>query len=335
MTRALVCGWFSIDGGETTAGDLLVMAAVRDALTHAGVDVDVAKNEGFADGLRLAHVQPEAYASLVFACGPLHGEAVDALLDRFPHARSVAVSVSMVDERLAERFDVVLARDGAGAPSPDLSVGRDPDDVPLVGVVRAHPQPEYGAGGHARADEAIRTALASRPCATIEFGTRVHPAADPLAPHARRPAEVTTLAARMDAMVTTRLHGLALALARGTPAVAVDPIPGGAKVTEQAAVLRWPCSLPVDEADPEQIAEALTWCLTDEARRRAARVAAEASPGLRTVRQELVGAVQGGQPHGDAPHDGGRLADLARWNRDAGNPTDEEVVARWQRNAFE
>lgn len=293
LMRALVCGWFSMDGGEATVGDLESMAEVRGTLEDAGVDVDVATNDGFSEGASLSEVRPEAYDRLVFVCGPLHGDRVAALLDRFPHARTVAVNVSVVDEDLARRFDEVVPRDSADTVNPDLVLARPPSPTPVVGVVRAHPEPEYDAARHERIDEAVRVALASRACATVEYDTRVHPAADPLAPHARTPQEVAALAGRMDAVVTTRLHGMVVALGQGTPVVAIDPIVGGAKVARQAEALAWPCRLLADEVDSEQVSEALNWCLTEEARDLAASVPGAEAPRLSALRRRVAAAVSG------------------------------------------
>lgn len=247
MTRALVCGWFTVDGGEATAGDLLAMEDVRSILAAADVEVRVVTNSGFPDGTRLDDVDPADVDCLVFVCGPLHSDRVARMVDRFPAARKVAVNVSVVDEAMAGRFDVVLARDGAGPTLPDLTFRQDPPALPVIGVVRAHPQPEYPGARHARADDAIRLLLAGHPCAAVDFDTRVHPSADPLQAHGRSPAEITSLAGRMDAVVSTRLHGMVLALGQGVPVLAIDPIAGGAKVTAQAAALDWPCRFTVDD----------------------------------------------------------------------------------------
>lgn len=299
MNRVLVTGWFTVDGGEATAGDLLAMEEVRDVLRGAGADVSVVTNAGFPDGTRLGDVDPDAVDCLVFVCGPLHGDRVGRLVDRFPAARKVAVNVSAVDPDLAARFDVVLARDGgardgrpaAHAAAPDITLLRRPPRLPVVGVVRAHPQPEYRGAAHARADDAVRLLLASRPCAVVDFDTRVHPSADPLAAHARHPAEVTSLAGRMDAVVSTRLHGMVLALGQGVPVVAIDPVAGGAKVTAQASALDWPCCFAVDDLHPEHLAEALTWSLTSEARSLAAAVADRARDRLGPLPDRIVAAV--------------------------------------------
>jgi polysaccharide pyruvyl transferase WcaK-like protein len=41
-------------------------------------------------------------------------------------------------------------------------------------------------------------------------------------------------------VVTTRLHGLVLALRHGVPALAVDPVAGADKVSAQAHAWQWP-----------------------------------------------------------------------------------------------
>lgn len=287
MTRTLLAGWFSVPGGEATAGDLLAMELVRDDLESAGCAVDVVTNAGFPTETGWDDLEPERYDTLVLVCGPLHGDQLHAVVDRFPSARKIAVNVSVVDPSLADRFDVVLPRDDGERTNPDLTMARPPTPLPVIGVVRSHAQPEYAEALHERAHEAIRLLLASRPCATVDFDTRVHPGADPLDAHARDSAEVTSLAARMDVVVTTRLHGLVLSLAQGTPVLAIDPVAGGAKVARQARVLDWPALLIADALHAEELAEMLSWCLSAQARQRAQACAADARRRLEVVRAQL------------------------------------------------
>jgi exopolysaccharide biosynthesis predicted pyruvyltransferase EpsI len=49
----------------------------------------------------------------------------------------------------------------------------------------------------------------------------------------RTAGEVESLIARMDVVLTTRLHGMVLALKNGVPAIAIDSVAGGAKVRRQ------------------------------------------------------------------------------------------------------
>jgi hypothetical protein len=75
-------------------------------------------------------------------------------------------------------------------------------------------------------------------------------------------------------VVTTRLHGLALALRAGVPALAVDPVHGGGKVTAQASAWQWPAVLPAEEASTgHRLNELWDWCLSPSGRQAAAAAA--------------------------------------------------------------
>ena len=88
----------------------------------------------------------------------------------------------------------------------------------------------------------------------------------------RAPAEVDSLIARMDMVVTTRLHGTVLALKNGVPALAVDPIDGGAKITRQARVVGWPVLHNVESLSHDALLRDFDYCLTDERPRHGPRV---------------------------------------------------------------
>lgn len=291
MSRALVCGWPSVPGGEATAGDLLTMGEVARILEGLGLEVEMATNTGFAWGVDAAVMPVDRYAHVVFVCGPLHGTKVAELIDRFPTANRVAVNVSVVDEAFTERFDHVIERDGRDRARADLSFACRPAPVPVIGIVRSHPQPEYPRADHDRVHAIVQLALASRECATVDFDTRVHPSADPFAAHARTPAAVSSLAARMDVVVSTRLHGVVLALAVGTPVVAIDPIRGGAKLSAQMQAIGWPCWFTPETVTSEQLAQAIQWCLTRPARDHAHQITTDTRTTIDTVRTQLTTAL--------------------------------------------
>ena len=91
---------------------------------------------------------------------------------------------------------------------------------------------------------------------------------------------------RLDIVVTTRLHGLALALRAGIPVLAVDPVEGGGKVTAQASAWRWPAVLAAGQASDRARLDALwDWCLSTAGRQAAAaagRAAHEQADGMLT-----------------------------------------------------
>jgi hypothetical protein len=286
--RVLVTGWFSLDDGEITAGDALACETVRGWLTAAGMPHDVAAIDGFRlDGdVGAARVDPASYSHVLFVCGPVASPKVARLLKPFDHCRRIAVGVS-VTAGDGGCFDDMLPRDGGTAARPDLSLGAPAAATAVVGVTLSHPQPEYGdRGRHELANGLVRDLMRQTPAAPLELDTRLD-AREALA--CRTAERFTSLLARVDAVVTTRLHGLVLALRAGVPAVALDPIAGGAKLAAQAAALGWPAVRTVGEADVAGLAELLDWCLTSrEARERAAACARAGRGALEQTHEQLL-----------------------------------------------
>ncbi|OLT13608.1 polysaccharide pyruvyl transferase [Actinomadura sp. CNU-125] len=252
--RVLVTGWPSFLHGEATAGDVLAMEAVRRALTCAGVECDLAWSPVFRPGgLDLDGADPRDYSDVVFVCGPAHGEQVRGLHRRYARCRRVAVGVSVIDpgDPAVTGFDAVLARDApAAGPRQDLSALPPTGSVPVVGVLLAPGQREYGERRrHGAVEDELTRWLASRSCARLPLDTRLDPRDWRLCTTA---AELESVLRRLDLVVTTRLHGLVLALKNGVPALAVDPVGGGAKVAAQARAWGWPAivTVPLDAGPP-------------------------------------------------------------------------------------
>ncbi|XRQ14945.1 polysaccharide pyruvyl transferase family protein [Actinomadura welshii] len=271
--RVLVTGWPSFLHGEATAGDVLAMEAVRRALGSAGVGCDLAWSPVFRPGgLDLGRADPARYTHLVFTCGPLHGPQVEELHRRYARCTRVAVGVSVIDpdDPAVTGFDAVLPRDSpAGAPRHDLAALPETAPVPVAGVVLAPGQAEYGTRRlHDRVERELTDWLAARECARLPLDTRLDPRDWRLCATA---AELESALRRLDLVVTTRLHGLVLALKNGVPALAVDPVAGGAKVTAQARAWSWPAVLtvPADGAgragpllDERELDRWWDWCLS-------------------------------------------------------------------------
>jgi len=300
--RVLVVGWSSVLHGEATAGDVLSMAAVAAALHGAGWAVDTAWSAVMrpAGGLALDDADPAAYSHLVFACGPLHGRPVQELHRRFAGCRRLAVGVSVIDpaDPAVTGFDVVIARDvDGGAGRRDLAATVDVPSVPVVGVFLTHGQQEYGGRRrHESVTEVLGAWLRTRPEATLDLDTRLDPRDWRLAVD---PAQLESVVRRLDAVVTTRLHGLVLALKNGVPAVVVDPVSGGAKVTAQARAWGWPV-LDADEVGAVALDAALTVALSTAGRDAAyaARQAAAGGSGTGAARRGDPGGT--GDPQTDA-----------------------------------
>ncbi len=289
-SRILIVGWFSLAEGGATAGDLAACDTVCRWLEDAGWAYDVALGVPFKGGVDWRAVRPHDYSHVVHVCGPVGRQlAVADLLPRFASSRVIAVDVSVIDDPEAwNPFDSLIARDGAGAPRPDLAFAADRRELRMVGVIRAHAQaPVYPDGRADTVDAAIDALMSRHDAAFVAIDARLDINAGGL----RTPDEVQEVIARTDAVVTSSLHGLVFALRNGVPALAIDPAPGGAQLTAQARAVGWEHVLGWAELAPERLDAMLAACLSGPAREAAAACAARAAPAIEEVRVELLEAL--------------------------------------------
>lgn len=268
--RVLVAGWPSVLHGEATAGDVLAMRTVEHALSAARIRNDMAWSPVMCPpgGLLLDDAEPGLYSHLVFACGPASGTPLTELHERFAHCTRVAIGVSVIDsaDPAVIGFHRVFARDRPGSPpQPDLATvtPMPPEErlPPVLGVFLTAGQREYGAR---RRHDAVRGTLQSWlsrvDAGRLDLDTRLDPRNWRLP---ASPEQLQSVIRRLDAVVTMRLHGLVLALRAGVPAIALDPVEGGGKVTAQARALGWPAVLSAGEVTESALDHQLAWCLSE------------------------------------------------------------------------
>jgi hypothetical protein len=274
-----------------TAGDLLARDLVCEWLEQAGAEYDIAVAPPFEGGIDWRDADAERYSHVVFVCGPFgNGWPLTELLTRFERSKLIAVNVSLLEPLASwNPFAAVFARDGLDGARPDISFLAAPARVPVVGVVLVHPQKEYEHGLHDAVAEAVGQLLAARDVAPVPLETRLDVNPEGL----RTAPQVESVIARLDAVVTSRLHGLVLALKSGVPAVAIDPIRGGAKVRRQAETIGWPAAFTADALPAEDLELALDWCLTPAAREAALECAERARTLLADLPQQFGAAIVG------------------------------------------
>lgn len=294
--RALVVGWPSFLHGEATAGDVAAMRRIADRLRRSGIDCDTAWSPGFLPGQTGLEAAPaEHYTDVVFVCGPAHGEQVLELHRRYARCRRTAIGVSVIDETdpAVTGFHHVLARDGPErVPTTDLAARGETEPVPVVGVVLAPLQPEYGdRREHAEVHHALFQWISRVDCAPLELDSRL--ATDEWR-RCRTPEQFASLIGRTDLVLTTRLHGLVFGLSNGVPVLAVDPVTDGGKVSAQASVWDWPALLRSEEirlpdGEPTRaLARWWRWCASPEARLLAHERATERAESTEPLLTELV-----------------------------------------------
>jgi hypothetical protein len=280
--KALLMGWFSFEGMGATAGDLMARDLVKEWIREAGVPCDIAVAPPFLEGVDWRVIDPGEYSTLVFVCGPFgNGWPITEVLQRFDRSRLFGVDLSLL-QPLDEwnPFDFLMARDSSKESNPDITFAAAFEPVPVVGVIKVHKQTEYGERGlHDKAHALVDGLLGGLEVTRVEIDTRL----DINSSNLRTPREVISAIAKMDVVVTTRLHGTVLALSQGVPALAIDPVAGGAKIARQARTIGWPAILLAETADERAVMDAYSYCLTNEARRTARLCSKEA-------RERVIGA---------------------------------------------
>ena len=86
---------------------------------------------------------------------------------------------------------------------------------------------------------------------------------------------------------------MVFALKAGLPVIAIDAIEGGAKVMAQARAIGWPKCIPIEEATPARLNEAIAWCLTEEARKAARACRDAAARDLGGLKSRFLAAIGG------------------------------------------
>jgi SAM-dependent methyltransferase len=153
-----------------------------------------------------------------------------------------------------------------------MSKGDTQPFIPVIGRCLVEP---YAENHWNLANEAVARLLASRGAAVVEIDIRP----DGL----RTAAAIEALIARVDMLVTTRLHGLVLALKNGVPVVAIDPMGDGGEILRQASIIGWPVVFAADRLDEAGLQRAFDHCLTAEARNEATACADRARQSLSEI----------------------------------------------------
>jgi hypothetical protein len=261
LHRALVAGWFSFEGRKATFGDVHAMEVVRPWLEELDCPYDIAgQPQNRVDGVDINLIDPKEYSIFIFVCGPWGGGG--SLLQRFSHCLKIGVDLSIRNS--SHGFDLIFPREFASTHAPDLAFDAKSNEVDVVGVALVHPQPAFGERQrHAEVQMAVDRYFESSGAARIQLDTLLHENTAGI----EGVAQLEAMIRRVDVVITSRLHGLVYSLKNGIPAVAIDPIAGGAKVTSQASALNWPILLEGDGIDSGKIALAIQHAKTLEAKR--------------------------------------------------------------------
>ena len=272
--RCLIAWWGSLERGGETAGDLRAVQQMAGLVLSQQMDVAIATICAYRElnhyrCVRWQEVEPSSVDLLMFVCGPLIGDSVSfqALVARFQNAASLAVGVSVLPQTSPsawQGFDRILARDGGfGTPLGDLAVfstvdPRHPLQVQRIGLCLRGAQREYGleASLHAEADARVRAAVGRFGGEVVMIDTRLHGVEDAA-------DRIESEFEAVDVVVTTRMHGALLGLAKGKPTLGIDQVRHGAKLTSVLHQIGWPAVIAANASETDLV-RALDFLQSDQ-----------------------------------------------------------------------
>jgi hypothetical protein len=284
--KALVAGWFSYQNSDYTAGDLLARDVVVEWLTELGIPSDAAMSPSVENGIDLRQAHASDYSLVVFVCGPFMRNSWEAqFLAQFADAFVIGVNLSLpLPLEEWNPFDVLLERDSGRTARPDIVLLSHSTLVPVVGVCLVEP---YDEADVPRANEFVNRLVRSREMAVVPIDTRL----DVNSTGLRTPGEIESLIARLDAVITTRLHGTVLSIRNGVPPLVIDPEPGGGRIRRQAESLGWPIVYTVDLLEDVTLSVALDKCLSLEGRQLARSCAGVAVDKLQGLKSQFAASL--------------------------------------------
>ncbi|MDB5024451.1 MAG: hypothetical protein JWP78_2206 [Mucilaginibacter sp.] len=287
--QILVAGWFSFKGMGATAGDLISREIVCSWLREAGLPFDVALAGPCPPetGVDWREIDAGKYNHVVFVCGPFgNGWPLTEFLSAFSNAKLIGVNLSLLQSLDTwNPFHLLFERDSSVASHPDISFQGKPSEIPVVGVILVHKQKEYGKRAlHETAEAVINRFLCNTEAAVVYIDTAIPNNKGQL----RTPAEVEALIKKMDLVITTRLHGTVLTLKNGVPVIPIDPIAGGAKITQQVKTIGWPVLFNAESLNISSLSKAYQFCLTPQARLQAEKIAERSIAEVEKIHQAFV-----------------------------------------------
>ena len=211
---------------------------------------------------------------------------------KYRHCSFIGINLSMV-QPIEEwcPFDVLIERDSNRQVRPDLTFLLDRERRrPVFGLCIIDRQPEYGMRQkHSHCRALFQWLCKQHDAAVVEIDTGWPGEMNETGLSSE--AQIETLIARTDVVLTNRLHGMVYAIRSGVPALVLDPVEGGGKVSAQAKVLGWPFAFVAGSVRREELQEPLSFCLSEEGKTLATACARNAKKNLSGIREEFISAL--------------------------------------------
>lgn len=239
IKKIALCGWFSLEKGQATSGDIFCLNRVIAWLKEWGIQFEViySKKSG---GPGYASYNSKNFSSQIFVCGPIDGKYnIQTELFEWFEGKWYFWSNSVVD--VYNRMDATntLCRDGLVTTYPDFSFLFSVPDRPFILTIFRGAQKEYGLSNcfHDTVSNIVNEFLQSHEYFYENLSTELDCSWHDML---RKSIAIEKFISCADIVITTRLHGLVHTLRSGRMAIAIDQIKGGAKVASLCRQIDYP-----------------------------------------------------------------------------------------------
>jgi hypothetical protein len=258
MKKILITNYFSSQGA--TYGDAQAAETVCDWLDKNNIRYDVlVSDKTNVKGKTLNQLDFLEYNIIMFVCGPCPDQNwfYRTLGNGYKKIENniLKIGIDISINKDSHPFDYIIPRDFFDIKNPDLAFAARNKKTPVAGVFKVHAQKEYGElQRHREVDNCIDKYIKKSGHVRLHLNTLNWKEGSKFLAHSTsNVAQLESLIGKCDYIITSRMHGLVYSLKCDIPALAIDCVAGGAKVTAQAEAVGWPAIVNGDGITVEDI----------------------------------------------------------------------------------
>ena len=258
--RNILIWWGSLKkGGGATIGDFHAIQNLSTSLSEQGFEHEIlsSKKLQIPDHHYIKQLKDikTQYNNIIFVCGPVvWNEQIINFLNKNIKACKFAVGVSILSNQteMKKIYDHIISREDGSETSYDFAPAGFPLEFPeninnesnKVGICLRGPQSEYGN------EENIKSEKISDISLKLVSELGYEPVfIDTKIGLNNTISNIISNFKSSRFIITTRMHGTLYSLLYGKPVIAIDQIPGGAKVSNLVGKLNYPHLYKVENID--------------------------------------------------------------------------------------
>jgi len=254
--KIALCGWFSLEKGQATSGDILCLNEVSSWLKQWKFEFEIiyAKKVG---GRGYKDYNRDFFATQIFICGPIDGkyEVQKELFDWFLGSWYFW-SNSIINRIDSMHSQNSIIRDGIEPIYPDFSFLQPTLNVPFVITIFRDAQKEYGVNNclHNTVSSIVNNVLNEGNYFHETISTELNCSWQEML---MKSMAIEKFISCADLVITTRLHGLIHSLRSGRMAIAIDQIRDGAKLATLCNQIEYPYFILAEDLTKEWLKESI------------------------------------------------------------------------------